>query len=107
MVNEFDVKTVAFGEQGSYFVLAATGKWHWKGNAPSGFVGALKRHRGRPIADVTWGPSDEWFIRFEDGGTDFVGSASLVDEITRLRIDTSSIKKIVFGADDSWVVGFS
>jgi uncharacterized integral membrane protein len=107
-VHQFNVKTVAFGEQGSYFVLASTGQFQMK-SAPSGFEGMLKRHRGwvrdRPIAHVTWGPSGEWFIRFEDGGITYQGSRAMMTDIEELQSDDSiSIKQIVFGEDNTWVV---
>ena len=109
-VRGHEVKQVAFGSHdSSWFVLTPGGGYQYNA-PPRGFTEAhsSNKYKKKVISDVSWGPDDEWWVRFSDG-TWKVSDNCTVDfdeKIVELKRDGWDIKKVIFGPDQQWVIRY-
>ena len=102
-----EVQTVAFGKDGTWFIVHKSGWWH--ANAiPTG----LSRHLGAPgdpgVKCVSLGPNGEWFLMSPDGRFWFGGlraQSTLRSHLAERRIQ-GNVKFIDFGPQDRFFVRY-
>jgi hypothetical protein len=102
-------KAVAFGDDGSFFILSQGGGYSYWGIPDAMSEGMdSNKYRKKRIDDVSLGPQGEWFIRWTDGTFKYGGwPMDLDDKCGELKRKGRSVKKVLFGPSHTWFLRYT
>ena len=112
MTNELQstkrkVRSVAFGgDFDSFFIVYDDGGWYFN-NIPwklQDRVATKKRRRNPDVICVSLGPNDEYFLKTESSGMEWIASQNTVKETKEYR---NRLTFIDFGSDDAYLLRYS
>jgi flagellar biosynthesis GTPase FlhF len=103
------IKAVAFGDDGSFFILSQGGGYSYRGMPEAMCEGMnSNKYRKKQIDDVSLGPQGEWFVRWTDGSWKGNGwPTNLDDRWSELKREGCSVKKVLFGPSHTWFLRYT
>lgn len=107
-VRKENVKLVTFGAgENSWFVLTEGGGFSYVG-APAGFERwtNTNKYKRKTFEYVAWGANNEWFARWTDGSSKYMGNDAFKAAMAKLALQSEDVKRVHFGPGGTFFIRF-